>query len=356
MKRKRIKRNQGSVAALAFVALVPLVGCIGGFAVDCMHVNDEKGACQRATDAAAIGGGLDLPNWKDGKANSNWQISAGNCLPVNSGLKIASMNAVDGDGLAQATSAPAPREITVSVRKGDGTTLDRTNPPNQCVVDAKVRVSSLLFSLMHNNFGGQTINTHSVAGSGPPANTLLTYFPLLLSYLEADSYGDPPLGATPAIGSTLTFNTRGGNAAWTAGGSGHGASDFQTIVDGILTNGTGSLPEDAVSSGATTFIKQGTMDSLEAATAALINAHLGETIVMPVTAQTDLYDLADKNVLVKGFIAIKLTSALHDTAVTPHTLKISGTVVGKFLGNGITRGTGVNDPNFTDILQVTLVE
>ena len=46
MKRKANSRNRGSVALLAFIAVVPLVAAIGGFAVDCMHVNDAKGALQ----------------------------------------------------------------------------------------------------------------------------------------------------------------------------------------------------------------------------------------------------------------------------------------------------------------------
>jgi hypothetical protein len=335
---RSIKRNRGSVAALAFVALVPLIGCIGGFAVDCMHFADQKGALQRATDAAALAGALSLYKWKWGKTNSNSVTGAGNADGVNRALEVAAASGVDSDGLYQ---LPPTRTVLATLQyQGNPGAVSSTQRPDQCQVDGMVVVKSLLFSLMHNNFGGQSTTTHSVAGSGVVIDTLVTYFPMVVGKSKTDSYGDPALDSVP-IGGTFKFNTRKvagieGNAAWTMGGSGHGESDFDAVAQDLLNGNPPSQAEDTITTGQNAFAKKGTQDSLIQDVALAMNGHIGDIIVVPVTDDTGLAN----NVNIVGFVALQIQSAYYNDTVAPHVLEVTTKVVGQYIGNGISRGSG----------------
>jgi hypothetical protein len=352
MKRKRCRRsNQGSLAALAFVALIPLVAAIGGFAVDCMHVNDGKGELQRATDAAALGGALDLVNYAGTGAVTAQTTSNSNCEPVNVALQVASMNAADG---AQGvyTSAPINRTVRATIwnsANGIGGTIDtNNNRPDRCTVDATIQINSI-FAKMFGNFS-QTINTHSVAGQANKVNTLLTYFPILVSTSLGDAYGDAPLGVTPVKGQLINFNTRG-NSAWFNGKPGAGgASTIQEIaIDMINKVPVPSGDEAQVVSGNQYDYNHGTMDSTEAAIAAALQgaAAPGTVVYFPLSADP-ITGTGPPKAKITGFISVLVPpgpwtaagGANFDTTVSPHTLRVTGTVLGPIIVNGTTTSSG----------------
>jgi hypothetical protein len=180
MKRRlNARRNQGSVAALAFVATVPLLAAIGGIAVDCMHFNDAKGELQRATDAAALAGAEDLINYLGTKNTTGTSVSTSNEEPVNFALQVAALNPVDGPlGLWQS----GDRSLSATIRY-DSTLAGPANIPNRCDVKGTIGIRSL-FSQIFGNFG-QTVITNSSAGE-TSLNTLYSYAPLLVSWVDPD--------------------------------------------------------------------------------------------------------------------------------------------------------------------------
>jgi hypothetical protein len=203
------RRNQGSAAALAFVAVVPLVAAIGGFAVDCMHVNDAKGELQRATDAAALSGAQDLQNYnKTGIPATATSYSASNSEPLNFALAVAAMNAVDGPiGLWSSSN----RNISTTIRY-DSNFPGSPTWPNRCDVATSMRISSL-FARLIGNFG-QNVSARASAAMYP-VSTVTTPMPLLVSQDDTDPNGKTILN-TPA-GGTLTIiikDNASSNAVW----------------------------------------------------------------------------------------------------------------------------------------------
>jgi Flp pilus assembly protein TadG len=203
------RRNQGSAAALAFVAVVPLVAAIGGFAVDCMHFNDAKGELQRATDAAALGGAQDLQSYNGtGIPASASSYSAANNEPLNFALATAAMNAVDGPiGLWSSSN----RSITATIRY-DSNFPGTPTWPNRCDVATSVHINSL-FERIIGNFG-QNVNARASA-SMFPVTTVTTPAPLLVSIKDFDQNGHSV--QSPGPGNTLTINIKdneSSNAVW----------------------------------------------------------------------------------------------------------------------------------------------
>lgn len=180
MKLRRNKR--GSVSVLPFIALVPLLAAIGGFAVDCMHVNDARGELQRATDAAALAGAQDLANYDGSKLMTANSVDAANEEPVNFALQVASLNAVDGPlGVWHG----GQRTVTATIRY-DASIPGPPNRPNRCDVTGSVKIDSF-FAQCFGNFG-QTVNSTSSAAFSQ-LNTLYSYMPLLVSINDLDPNG-----------------------------------------------------------------------------------------------------------------------------------------------------------------------
>src|SRR6185437_3226588 len=216
-------------------------------------------------------------------------------------------NAADG---AQGvyTSAAISRIVTATIwnsANGVGGTVDtKDNRPDRCTVDATIQINSI-FAKMFGNFT-QTINTHSVAGQANKVNTLLTFFPILVSTSLGDAYGDAPIGATPAKGQIINFNTRG-NSAWFNGKPGAGgASTIQQIaVDMINHQPVPSGDEAQVVSGNTYDYNHGTMDSTEAAIAAALQgaAAPGTVVYFPLSADSITGTGSPKG-KVTGFVSV----------------------------------------------------
>lgn len=182
MKRRQYSRKKGSVAALGFVAVVPLVAALTAFGVDCMHVNDASGELQRATDAAALAGSEDLGNYVGNKALTAQSVSSANEEPVNFALSTASLNAVDGPlGLWQG----GQRSVSATIRY-DSTLAGPVNRPNRCDVTGTIQIKSV-FAQVFGNFS-QTVTTNSSAGL-TSLNTLYSFAPLLVSEKDPDPSG-----------------------------------------------------------------------------------------------------------------------------------------------------------------------
>lgn len=179
MKRRPSRRNRGSVAALAFVGVIPLIAAFGGLAVDSMHVNDARGALQRATDAAALAGAEYMNDYAGSKATTATSVGDGNELPVNYALQVASMNAVDGPlGLWQGSN----RTISATIRH-DASLGGVATQPNRCDVTGSIYIRSI-FAQIFGNFG-QTVTASSSAGIAP-VNKPVAFAPLLVSWTDPD--------------------------------------------------------------------------------------------------------------------------------------------------------------------------
>lgn len=178
----KLRSNKGSTAALAFIALVPLLAALGGFAVDCMHVNDAHGELQRATDAAALAGAQYLGNYVGTKKVTAASISEDNEDPVNHALQVGALNAVDGpSGLWQG----GDRTVTATIVY-DPNFSGPPNRPNRCNVSGSIGLKSF-FAQIFGNFG-QTVNTSSSAAL-TPLTTLYNFMPLLVSLNDFDPSG-----------------------------------------------------------------------------------------------------------------------------------------------------------------------
>jgi hypothetical protein len=223
--RLRTRRNQGSAAALAFVAVVPLVAAIGGFAVDCMHFNDAKGELQRATDAAALGGAQDLQKYNGtGIPASASSYSATNSEPLNFALATAAMNAVDGPiGLWSSSN----RTINATIRY-DSKFPGSATWPNRCDVVTSIHINSL-FEKVIGNFG-QTVNAKASAAMYP-VTTVTTPMPLLISQDDTDPNGRTLLNT--GAGGTLTIiikDNASSNAVWIFNSN----KDDQALINHII--------------------------------------------------------------------------------------------------------------------------
>lgn len=178
----KLRTQKGSTAALAFIALVPLLAALGGFAVDCMHVNDAHGELQRATDAAALAGAQSLGDYKGTGSTTASSVSASNEQPVNYALQVSSLNAVDGpSGLW----AGGNRTVTATIVY-DPNFSGPPNRPNRCNVTGQIGIKSFFAHIFGNV--GQTVNTTSSAAL-TPLSTLYSFMPLLVSLNDFDPSG-----------------------------------------------------------------------------------------------------------------------------------------------------------------------
>jgi Flp pilus assembly protein TadG len=212
LKRTVMKRNRGSVAALAFVAVVPLVAGIGAVAVDSMHFNDARGALQRATDAAALAGAQDLGNYIGTKNKTGTTVDPVNEEPVNYALELARMNAVDGAvGLWNNSNRSVKATIRFDATLGGGGVATQ---PNRCDVTASVFIRSI-FAQIFGNFG-QTVNSASSAGF-LSVNRVSGYAPMLVSWNDPDRDKLPLRTAVTGNTYTVTIKEMGNkisNAVW----------------------------------------------------------------------------------------------------------------------------------------------
>jgi hypothetical protein len=175
-----------------------------------MHVNDAKGALQRATDAAALAGinyMVDYTGTKGwGPATASSDSYEDN---VNEALSVASMNAVDGTGAY--TDSALKRTITVELQSDPALSGYGPGRANKCVATGTAYIKSV-FAQVFNNFE-QKVETRSVAGMFVNT-TFQRYAPILVSWTDQS----PVLKDTP-MGTRFTADIKNmpdstSNARW----------------------------------------------------------------------------------------------------------------------------------------------
>jgi hypothetical protein len=142
------RTNSGSMVALAFVALCPLIVALGAFAIDLMHVNATKGELQRACDAAALAGASQLHNYDldDPKGKS----------VLKAAKTIAALNPVDGKLVDD-------RDEDV---KFHASILEppSANSGGKVKCDAEIKIRGIFSKIFGAHY--QTVTASSVAGVG----------------------------------------------------------------------------------------------------------------------------------------------------------------------------------------------
>lgn len=153
------RTTHGQLGGLVLFALVLIAMLGGALAVDVSHMSTSKQQLQRACDAAALGGALNLF-----RNESNVTSQA---------LKIAESNRCDGRPVSNST----PDTVVTAELIG--------TPPTAVRVVAQMQVEHLLFGLL--NRRSDTVRATSVAGGPAPMWTApANYaFPIAVS-LDAD--------------------------------------------------------------------------------------------------------------------------------------------------------------------------
>ncbi|HEY9792823.1 MAG TPA: pilus assembly protein TadG-related protein [Candidatus Obscuribacterales bacterium] len=326
MKRKYAHvRARGSVAGIAFIALVPLVAAIGGFAVDCMHVNDAKGELQRAVDAAALAGAEDLSKYVPGTIpDSATSVASADQEPLKFALQVAELNAVDGPfGLWSSSN----RSIKATIRY-DSNFPGTANSPNRCDVSSQIYINSL-FAKIFGNFG------QNVSASGSAAYTGLNQINGDNGYLVVSSIdlnpapNGSPLGNNPSFGTNYTVDLHT-NSVWVSNPNvqdddllGHiwDPSKYPPVNLPPITIGSTITTDHGIKNAGTQFANL-----------------IGYTIVLVVTNQDTVPGSGKASYPVTGFIGLKVTGSTGKTNVTG-TLVPLGIVGGGFTG-GPTSNTG----------------
>jgi hypothetical protein len=279
---------------LAFVAMIPLTLAIGGFGVDCMHFNDERGALQRATDAGALAGAIDLNAWKgtlssSGTVNSGTNYTLGkvgtNEEPVDMALAAAGLNIVDGRRAV--THQPDIEVLAETVCKVTGALSGPGAPPDGCHVHADMHIRSLFAGFFGN--WQQSVSADSVAGGGQPATTVFRYLPMLISSPQGDQNGSDMASSWPAEQYGLNLNAAGVTPPPGNGGFGNSVWIFPTdaqnlaAVQPFVYQSSSSSPEPPITVGTSITTQLPTFSSPNAL-AEFDNLQPGNVVVLPVTA------------------------------------------------------------------------
>jgi hypothetical protein len=275
------RSERGSLAALGFIGMIPLLMAIGAFAIDLMHVNDTKGALQRSCDAAALAGAARLYSY-------------------------------DTDHGAAAQNAA---EAILRTNWCDGRLIDNHDPNitytvtfpkipvggigGQVQVDAQMRTHGL-FSALFNSFT-QTVTASSLAGFNGNNNVAFAgqVFPIALGLNLPDQSGVSL--ANRHIGDTFTiqFAPDGSdNAGWTTLKGGGGASTIKGLIDGYKDASTSGA--QAVQVNDDINLKNGEIASALSS----VGAFAGKTVIVPVV-DTNKFNHSAK---IEGFVGVTIVS------------------------------------------------
>jgi Flp pilus assembly protein TadG len=297
----RRRTQTGSLAALGFVAMVPLLVAIGAFAVDLMHVNSTKGELQRSCDAAALAGAARLFSYHEDSPKGNKAKTAAEAV-LNANLCDGRfISAVNPDVTTNVAFVPAPQP--------DGT-------GGACKVDAQIKIRGL-FSKIFGSYT-QTVTASATAGAVGSINHAFAgqTFPIALGLNVNDPVSGTPLSARK-LGDTINiqFSPDGvDNAGWTTLNKGGGAN----AVRDLITN-----YRDAAKSGNTAVKVKDTIDlnngTIASALKEIEDLRIGDTVIMPVVNVTKF----NSNAPVVGFVGITITSVVP----TGGDKRITGTIV-----------------------------
>lgn len=332
------RKGNGSIATLAFVAMVPLVGAIAGLAVDCMHNNDAIGGLQRATDAAAMAGAYATPECLGVLADTAQVTGPGNEPAVNAALLVAGLNIVDGRQVKTDMAGDVTVTATIGPVGYGGNPVVYTKVYPTCTVDATMNIHSL-FGMLFGNYG-QTISTHSVASAGDNIDTVPPncIYPMALGFNDLQPTAGLSLSALKEFKSYSWSFTK--NAAWTdvttSAAAAVNAAQVAYITPGAPgvagsgwnTGGAGGSPATAVGQSATCF--SGTMLSSETALAALPS---GTVLLIPIVDST----ASSGTYTIRGFV--ELSYAGYDGTLGKDAV-FTG-YLNKLIGPGINTGIGL---------------
>ncbi len=275
-----VRNNSGAFASLAFIALLPIMGAIGAFAVDCMHFDSTKGELQKAVDAAALAGASKLYQYLE---------AGGPAIATQTAETIARLNSSDGrpvDGALADCDVTVTFPVVPTVNELTG----------QCKVVASMQIKSIWAHVIGS--AGQTVTCTALAGLSHASDTALAgaLFPLLISLTEPGP--DGVALKTLTVGQQIKADWKS-NLAWTAFKT-HNANDVRDQMLNYRKPGPLSSPK----------VKLGSdIDMTNGVQATNINAlktsWIGKVIVMPVI-NGKIQGSSDKPVV--GFVAFRIDS------------------------------------------------
>lgn len=276
----RQRTKKGSLAALAFIGLMPLLVAIGAFAVDFMHYNSTRAELQKACDAAALAGALEV--WQYDKPTAG--AGAANCEAA--ARAVAAMNPVDGrvvqDG---ADSDPWGHTTTVTVQFPQSTTITTWK---NCLVSARMHIRGLFSKIIQN--WTQQVDVSALAGPAGASDTAVGLFPLAIEIGQNDMNGKKLTDYVQDEEMMMNWST---NLYWTAFTS-HNESDVRAMEEYWMDPSNGTQPP-GVKLGQALDTTNGT----QAKSIQMLPNFIGKVIALPIV---------DGGVL-KGYMALLVTGA-----------------------------------------------
>lgn len=276
MTSRKIRDNHGSVFALAFVGMVPLLIALAAFGVDTLHYSAVQAEVQRACDAGALAGAQDLYEY--------FQNPNG---PPQVAIAVAGMNESEG----QMTQDIANVNISASVE---------TPPTNDGGGTVRCNMTVPYNNLLAAVFGANrtTISCTALAGAQGTGNVAATgsLFPLAIS-MGIKAGQDNEALQDKQVGDTIYLEWHN-NIEWT-GFKSHNARDVRDYITNYMQPGSGN-PSPPVPINSAINVTHG----VQATNIAYMEQLLDKKIIyMPVIADSGSLGPGDYNVL--GFIGLK---------------------------------------------------
>lgn len=328
IQRKGAQRsNTGSLYAVGFVAAIPLMIAIGAFSVDTMHYNAVQAEVQRAADAGALAGAMEL-----------WQYGSHPQAPGDTAKLIAGMNDADGKPVSTVSGATVDGTVEVIPTPTVGGQV-------RCTVQ---RPYKNLFATIFGN-GGATITCSALAGPLGSAN-VASYgglFPLAIANNIRPDGPDSDKKAfneKTKVGDSVYLEFHK-NIAWT-GFDVHNAKAVDDFIKGYMKPGASPKASPPVPLGGDINVTHGIQASnvkdIEGFTAK--GTEPGDILWMPVVDES--VDLKQGDYKVIGFVGLEITKLVNNGA--------NSYLVGK-ITNSTFRGTfdpkiGLQQPGAGGIL------
>jgi Flp pilus assembly protein TadG len=279
----RLRTQRGSLAALGFIGMIPLLIALGAYAIDLMHVNSTKGELQRSCDAAALAGAARLYNYDTDNPKGDSATRAAQAILL--------ANLCDGRVVDDRDPEIAD-QITFPVTPTNGV-------GGQVKVDAQIQIHGMFSKI----FGSMTqqVTASATAGSNGNVNQAFAgqLFPIAVALNMPDPSGTTLASKSIGQNFTIVFSPDGSdNAGWTTLNAGGGASqikkDIDFYKDASKTGGTAIKVTDSID------LKNGEIASAISATSAVV----GKTVVMPVI-DANKFNGSSK---VVGFVGMTIVS------------------------------------------------
>jgi Flp pilus assembly protein TadG len=289
----RQRTQRGSLAALGFIGMIPLLIALGAYAIDLMHVNSTKGELQRSCDAAALAGAARLFDYDTDNPKGDSATKAAQAI-----LRV---NFCDGRVLDD-RDPEITDQITFPAIPVNGV-------GGQVKVDAQIQIHGMFSKI----FGSMTqmVSASATAGSNGNVNQAFAgqLFPIAVALNQPDPSGNKL--SSLGIGGTFTivFGPSGSDdAGWTTLNVGGGANQIKKAIDFYKnpskTGGSAVKVTDSID------LKNGEIASAISAA----SAYVGKTVVMPVI-DTSTFNGSST---VRGFVGMTIISV--DATGNPKTI------------------------------------